>query len=1055
MRISHFAARHPAVIGMLVISLTVFGIYSFIGMNIEFMGDLSLPSVEVISIYPGAGALDVEDDVTSILEENLVTLPDFKSIDSVSSDSFSWITVTFRDGIDPYAKLPEIRDRIRQISTSLPSGLQGEPTAIVGGATMLPIFMFSVEGGSDTGRITDYLETSVIPRLTQIPGVANVEIEGGKRLQMIVKMKIEELQSKSIPVLQVQQAIMASNTRLPAGETIYRGNRTDVRFDGSYESAQDLEFLPVGSDDQGTIIRLSDVADISLGYAEEEYYVDSDGKQLLVVSVTKRSDGNTLNIASQIKSIVTSIEEESNGALTCTILSDDSRNVGSSLTTVVTSGLIGVLMAIIVIFLFLADTRATLIISFSIPMSILFALIGMKLVGISINLLSLSGIVIALGMVVDGSIVMLEQVYRHYKSGQMDVESSIIKGADEIGSSILASTLTTIVVFIPITFLPGIVGLIIKDVAATLILALTASLIVALIVIPFLLRVLLNPLKISKKRKNFSEKPMVMVERGYRRVIAWSLNTPRFVLITSVTVLLLTVFIASFLGFTFIPSTDNGDFYVDMQFARGTTLEVSREKAMLAERLIRKAVPEIETMMITSGKNSGFGFSTPEQANARILLIDPKERSRSVHEIILDVQRLLSASLPGTKVKVTNGGYDKLLGFVSGGGGYGLTLIGEDLPLLYEEAKKIEQVLANDPDVISVEIDTSFDSNTLVVDAVHDLMGSVGVSSYEAALTTSVLFYGTDVGQFTHSDQKRYDIRLESNINDEPLTLQRLALVSLPTLTGDNVALTDISNVRTERTVSQINHSQRAKTITISATLVSEDASGINSRMNAYLEDYQFPQGISSKKGGIIELIGDSLQPLASALSISLFLVYAVMVMQFERFRQPLIVMVSVPFCFIGVVLGLLLFGSTVSLLAVTGVIALGGIVVNNAIILIDYINLLRKRNGKKAIIYNARNEIDVLAHCVVEGASSRIRPILMTTLTTIFGIIPLAISTGQGAEIYAPLGQAIAGGLITSTMITLLIVPVLYYITERRKIMRTSLRSRSNELELEDENES
>ena len=320
MRISHFAARHPAVIGMLVISLTVFGIYSFIGMNIEFMGDLSLPSVEVISIYPGAGALDVEDDVTSILEENLVTLPDFKSIDSVSSDSFSWITVTFRDGIAPYAKLPEIRARLRQISTSLPSGLQGEPTAIVGGATMLPIFMFSVEGGSDTGRITDYLETSVIPRLTQIPGVANVEIEGGKRLQMIVKMKIEELQSKSIPVLQVQQAIMASNTRLPAGETIYRGNRTDVRFDGSYESAQDLEFLPVGSDEQGTIIRLSDVADISLGYAEEEYYVDSDGKQLLVVSVTKRSDGNTLNIASQIKSIVTSIEEESNGALTCSIL---------------------------------------------------------------------------------------------------------------------------------------------------------------------------------------------------------------------------------------------------------------------------------------------------------------------------------------------------------------------------------------------------------------------------------------------------------------------------------------------------------------------------------------------------------------------------------------------------------------------------------------------------------------------------------------------------------------------------------------------------------------
>ena len=1043
MRISHFAVTHPAIIGMLLIALCAFGVYSFFGLNIEFMGDISLPTVEVISIYPGSGAYDVEHDVTDILEEEFVTLPDFKAIDSSSYDSFSWITITFRDKVDPYDMLPEIRDRIRRLQESLPDGLQGEPTAIVGGATMLPVFIFSVEGGQDIGNLTSYLNQEVVPLITQIPGVANVTIEGAGQLELQITLHVEKLQATNISVLQVQQALSVSNVRLPVGKGLWQGKRTDVRFDGSFESIQDIASLPIGADQNGAVIRLEDVASVRLGYVDNGYYVDSNGQSLVTISVTKRSDGNTLNIVRAIKQVITEIEQRTDHAISCTILSDDSRNIGTALRTVITSGLLGVLMAVITIFLFLRDPRSTLIIFVSIPLSILFTLIGMRLVGLSVNLLSLSGIVVALGMVVDGSIVMLEQVFRHLSKNNDEIQQSIIAGADEVGGAIVASTTTTLAVFLPIALLGGIVGLIIRDVGVTLILALLASLLVAITVVPFLTNIVYKRFRTVRHKRSLASKPMAVLEHRYKTLLVKALAYPRFVITGAIGILALTVFAVSMLGFTFLPSTDNGDFYIDIEFARGTTLDETRVKARQGEALVRSLVSEIESVILYSGQSSGYGFSSAENAYMKVVLVDRAKRERSVHEIMLLLQQELSTTIPGARINITNGGYDKLLAFVSGGGGYALTLAGENLEQLHGYASQIEQVLTNDQDVVSVRLDTDFDSETLIIDAVHDVMGSVGVSPYEAALTTAVLFRGIDIGTFYTSQGERYDIKLKSDIADTPLTQEAFASISIPTVTKESVSLADIAQVRLERSVSQINHSERAKTITISATLVSEDASGVYGRMNEYVASHPLPSGIKVKSGGIIELIGDSLGPLIWALAIGIFLVYTVMVIQFERFRQPLIVMVSIPFCLIGVVIGLLLFGSTISLLAAVGVISLGGIVVNNAIILIDYINQLRTRYGEER--HDRQTQLAILKTSIIEGSASRIQPILMTSLTTIFGVAPMALSAGTGSEIYAPLGQAIVGGLLTSMLITLVLVPVLYNSVEQRRIIKRTQKNEVN----------
>ena len=1055
MKLSHFAVRHPVVIGMLLIVLGVFGIFALSSINVEFMGDVSAPSIIVVAIYPGADAADVEEDVTRILEDNFVTLPDFKSVSSSSGNSFGRVEITFRDGIDPYDRITEVRDRINKLMAELPAGLQGTPEAFVGGAEMLPIFSFSVSGNStqDMLSVTDFITETLRPRLTAISGVSDVELSGDRELQVNVELQLEQLEARSISALTVYQILGYSNQFLPAGKAIFQGREVAIRYRGELASLEDIRQLPVGSTSDNVVIRLEDVATVTLAYPEEESYVTDGFSPLMLVEVMKRSDGNTLAIVSQIKEVLAEAEKEA--GLQFNVISDDSRIVTASMKTVIMSGIGGILMAVLVIFLFLGNFRATLIIALSIPLSLLFTFIAMKLTGITVNLMSLSGMVVALGMVVDGSIVMIEQVFRHYGSPQFknNPEGAIFLGADEVGLSIFASTATTVVVFVPIAALSGVVGMILKDVSLTLIMALTASLLSAVVIVPFLMKLLLKNqdgavmeldsgeksswLKIMKGRV---DKIMATIERKYRNALGWSLTSWKFVIFLALVVLVATFMVLSSLGIAFIPSTDNSDFYINLKFPGGYPLASTNVQMEKIADLLYQQVPEVQDAVFFVGMKESAGSSqkASNEGYIHVVLVPVAERNRSIHEIILQMQQLISSSIPGVQAKVSNGGFDKLLGYVSGGGGYGLTFVGEDMEKLYDAAASFADYLQQDKDVVSVEMDTNFDTQALTIDMVHEYMSSLGITSYEAGITSAILFQGMDVGRFKSGD-KRYTIHLYSNKTNDAITLEDFNSVKIISSVGIPVSLSNISQLRQEQSISQINHKNRSKTITVSATLVSENTAGVDSRANQWLANNPLPQGISTQAGGITELIGDSLPSVITALAIAWFLVYTVMVLQFQRFRQPLIVMATIPFCLIGVVLGLMLFGSSMSLVALRGVISLGGVVVNNGIILVDYINLLRQRLASQKDVASG-NEVESegeLRDCVVAGSASRLRPIFMTTLTTMLGVVPMALATGEGSEIYAPLGQAIAGGLLTSTLITLFIIPVLYYITERGSLQK------------------
>jgi len=1064
MKISEFSVKHPVVIGMFLIVLAAFGIFSIATMPAEFMADISMPQAIVYTIYPGASAEDVEQDITKVLEDEFVTLPHFKSIESSSYNSMSWITITYADGYDAYDQIEELRNRIRQRMPDLPEGISGEPTAIIGGVSMMPIIEFSVEAGKDSARVTKFINDELRPLLTQIDGVSSITVDGGKELQVEVKIDVDLLTSKGISVTNVYQVLNYGNVTLPLGNGFFENRSIQLRYSGGFTDIEDIKNLPVGLADGTSIIHLGDVAEVSLTYPKEEYYV-SDGKNpITLVSITKRNDGNTTGIIKNVKKVLARCEKESGGAVHFNIITDDARQVSASLRTVLSSGLMGIVFAVLVILLFMADWRATLTISLSIPLCILFAMIGIKIFGITLNLMSFSGLVISLGMVVDGSTVMIDQIYRYYKrrdseSGELEytVNQSIYKGWDEVSASILASAATTIVVFLPIAMMSGLMGKVLKPVAITIIMAIFASFLVAEIVVPFLLKQVLSDQgpKIRKNERRF-DKVMKKVERGYRKVLGIAIENRLTVIIAAILLLVFSAFTALRLGIAFIPSTDNSDFYISMDLPVGTPLEQTREKMDIAQQLLYKYVPEIDNLVIYTGLSMNKGISTqsvPESAYIHVVLVPVAERKRDVHDIMIEIQGIWQSVIPDSKISVANGGFDRLVGFVSGGGGYGLTLISEDLETLYETASSIKEFLETDPEVVTAKLDTDFDTTTMIIDMSQEYLSSMGITSYEAGLTSAILFRGVDAGRYKDdSTGNRYNVHLSSNIIDGNISADTISNLHIVTSNGRDVSFANLSDIKVEKSISQINHSDRAKTITVSATLVSEDTAGVSQRVQAFLAKNPLPNGVRSKAGGIMAFIGDMVAPMIIAIITAIFLVYTVMVLQFERFRQPLLILSTIPFCLIGVVAGLLMFGSTLNMLSLLGLISLAGVVVNNGIILVDYVNQLRaqrrevmaktmghmNKDGEWEIELNEDEENKLLFDSVVDGSASRIQPILITTLTTLLGTFPMAIASGEGSEIYAPMGQAIVGGLITSTLITLIVIPVLYYLTESKRRKRT-----------------
>ncbi|MDR0389856.1 MAG: efflux RND transporter permease subunit, partial [Spirochaetaceae bacterium] len=1025
MKIADYAIKHPKVILMLLIVLLVFGVLSALTLRRNLIAKIAMPTVAVVTTWPGVGPEDIEEEITKPLEDVLGTLEGLKRMTSVSRNSVSVIELELDYGEETDRRVPEIREKINSAMRDLPEELSSPPTISQYSTALLPIMTIIVEGEGSRSDLSDYCRDEIIPALSHIPGVAQVTMKGDSRDVAEITADLDLLKAVGLSLLDVAGTVPASNLTIPGGDGIYHGYNLNIRTEGRYASLEDIEEQALAYKD-GKYIRIKDIAKTGIKEDRRNNYVITNSKDSLALSIMKQDDGDSLAISKEVRRILGDLEKDYTGGLSFSYIKDDADNISLSLNSVINSAILGAVLAVIILFVFLHNRNTTLIVGFSIPLSILFALVGLKVKGSSLDLITLGGLTAAIGMVVDASIVILEMIQRHFDSGLGAAEAAS-KGTGEVGAAVVASTATTLVAFFPILFLSGLAGIILRDVAWTIIFALFSSLLVAVVVVPFLCGIFLN----KERKRNLGvriaqpvEKVLGRLTSLYEKFLKGALARRKSFLIGTLVLLAISLLSLRLLGFEFLAQTDMAEIEVSVETPGGYTLEMTRDKVLRLEQAIKELLPREfadsyfvvgESGPFTSGKEKNRAYGTLKLTRVR-------DRKRHVTAIINELQSNVPRMIPDLKADFSNGGLSNLLSLATGGEGLMVNVYGNTIDTVISGAEQVRRYMLLDPNVASADLDIRFDQQEMSARLIHQNLGLLGLSSREAATINRIIFNGVNLGTFYSPEGKNYPIELRTPFSGGKIPQDILYSLGLNTPQGVQVSFANFAELETELSLSQINHRNKLRAVSVRATLKDPNVRESARLIAANIEKEGLVPGASWELGGSTAEMFSSFSSLFLVLGMAVFLVYAVMVIQFERFLQPLLVMSSIPFTMIGITAGLLLFGSSLNIVSLLGIIALAGVVVNNAIVLIDYINLLRTK-------YNMP-----LEEAVVTGALSRLKPILMTTLTTLLGIIPLAVGRAEGSEIYSPLGQSIFGGLFSSTFITLFFIPVIYLIVERHQ---------------------
>ena len=883
-----------------------------------------------------------------------------------------------------------------------------------------------VEGEGNRGDLSRFCEDNVIPALSRISGVTNVTMNGDSRNVVEITADIDRLKAVGLSVLDIARILPAYNASLPGGDGVFQGYNYNFRTEGRFGSLEEIEEQVLAWKD-GQYIHLKDVAEVAVREGRRDNYVISGGRDSLALSVTKQRNGDSIAISRDARRILSDLEKEYAGGVSFVFLKDDSENIDLSINSVISSAIIGAILAILILFLFLHNTNTTLIIGLAIPLSILFTLIGLWCIRAGLDLITLGGLTAAIGMVVDASIVVLENIQRHFDGG-MDRREAASLGTGEVGGAVVASTATTLASFFPILFLSGLAGIILKNVAWTIIFALFSSLFVSIIVVPFLCGLFLR----REDKKTLGSRAGTKIERGmerllsfYRRLLVLALSSRKSFLAGSLVLLILSVLSFRLLGFEFLAQTDMAEIEISVETPAGYTLEMTREKVTRLEEEIRELVPEMESSCFVAGRSGHFDTGADRnRAFGTLKLGRVKDRRSHVMDIVNRLQDEIPRRIPDLRASFRNGGVSNLLSMATGGDGFVVNVFANDLNNVIAASEEVRSYLRSDPNVLDTDTDVRFNQREMTARLVHRYMGTLGLSSYEVAMMNRIIFNGVELGSY-YGGRDSIPIELATTLRGAEIRPDILYGISLNSASGTQVSLANLADLETAEKMSAILHRNKSRAITVSATLRDPNVRETSRRFISLIGEKGLVPGASWSIGGTTEEMLSSFRSLLVVLAVAIFLVYAVMAIQFERFTQPLLIMSSSPFTLIGISVGLLIFGSSLNIVSILGIIALAGIVVNNAIVLIDYTNLLRDR-------YKVP-----LEEAILQGACSRLRPILMTTLTTLLGVFPLAVGMGEGSEIYAPLGRSIFGGLFSSTFITLFFIPVVYLILEKRKEKR------------------
>jgi HAE1 family hydrophobic/amphiphilic exporter-1 len=1006
MTITEVAVRRPIATTMVFLIVIVVGVMGFRFLPVDLLPQIEYPQLTIRTNYPNVGPEEIEKIITDRVENAVAGVPNVEEIRSNSEEGRSRVTLEFSQGTNIDEAANDVRAALDRIRDDFPPEVES-PRLWKFDPENFPVVILGARSPLGMEELTRILEREISHRFEQIPGAGSVDIWGGVYRQIQVRLKRDRLASSQLSATDVQRALLRENVTLPGGDMREGFSDMYVRTRGEYESLDQIAGTIITVID-GKPIRIQDVAEVVDGYEDINRLVQIDGLPMVRLGIRKQSGANTVAVAERAREIMDQINEERDD-LDLMVVIDQSDFIKSSINNVKKSALWGGLLAVLVLYLFLRNGSTTFIIALSIPISIIATFGLLYFNHLTLNQMSFGGLALGIGLIVDNSIVVLENIVRLRQNGR-DLTASALIGTKQVAGAIIASTLTTMVIFLPVLFMRTISGMLFRELALVVVFALSCSLIVALTLVPMLGSRYLTVKVTRDGQASRRGAWLLALENVYSRWLARALHHRMIVIAVTAALLLISLFLWTLLPVELAPQTDSDEIDVDLEMAQGTNIAVVNEYLHALERLVRESTPmdQVRHMSIEI---------RPGDAEVELALLGADKRTMDSYVIADQIRRSVAGRIPGADIRVqAQSGLWMLRRLFGTGGGEAvqLELRGYDLELADQLAKSIKRIMESVPAVEDVRISRreGRPEQNLIVD--REKIADLGLSVDEIAQVIQTNVGGSQAGVFREGGEE-FPIVVRLQPEDRLSTLD-LGNVAVRAGTGQILPVSAVVETERRRGPTAIDRVDGQRVTYISANLQSGAALGdVIQELQGRLRELTLPQDFSILFSGEYLEQQRARKDFIVSIIMAVILIYMVMAAQFERFLDPLIVMASVPLAIIGVVPTLLITGTSLNVQSLMGIIMLIGIVVNNAIVLVDYINLMRREQNLG------------IAEAVLKSGRRRLRPILMTTCTTSLGMLPLAFGTGAGGEIQAALARAVIGGLIVSTLITLVLIPAVY----------------------------
>lgn len=1023
MQISHVAVDRPVFTALFTCLILVLGIIALTRLPVDLMPDITEPRISITTTYENASPEETEELITRPIEEVVSSVTGVEEVDSISGEGQSRVTVAFAWGTDIDSVSNDIRDRLDRIYASLPEKAD-RPSLRKFNPSEFPVLILGTSSRLDPLKLRYIIEEQVLHRLERAPGIAAVSAVGGKEREIHVNLYSEKLKALKLSANTIVSAIQTGNLNLPAG-SIYRG-RLDVRIrtPGLYISLDEIRNTTIAVVN-GAPIRIRDIGTVEDAWKEETNYVMVNGKSGLIIRVNKQSGANTVEVVKGVMKEVAQINREMPEIEIVPII-NSAKYIENAIRNLSQAAMFGGCFAVLVLLLFLRNIRSTFVVAISIPISVIAAFLLIYFGGFTLNIMTLGGLALGIGMLVDNAIVVVENILRLHDAGMARINAAK-SGSEEVTSAIIASTLTTLVVFLPLILMRGMSGIMFKQLALVVSFSLFSSLVVAISLVPMLSSRLLKPTlaanepspNVKDRKLLFSNELFVRFELLYKDILHWALNHRVVVCGVCIVILIASFAFVPLIGSELMPETDEGEVRVEGEMEVGTRLDLLMQTCDAIYPIIEKEVPEIESSLAFIGGRPWRPGSS-NTAEFRLNLTPISERKRTDMMVADDLARTLSG-IPGVKIRTRKGSGFFLLRRATGSTErLNLEVRGHDLEVAMALVDQIVPLIEAVPGVTDTRISQSHGTpeERIIIDRTKAEELKLTVTQISQTLETALS--GRSAGNYREGGD---EFRILVKVRDaRQLSLKDILDLTVTNQDGEPIVLRNVVDIRPQTGPTTIERKNQQRLIEVRINTRGRDMGSVAADIERELKSVAVPENFQAAVTGDYEEQGKAFAELMLSFGLAILLVYMVMGCQFESLRDPFVVMFSVPFAAVGVILMLFFTNTTFNLQSFIGCITLAGIVVNNAILLVDHTNLLRRRDGL------------MLRQAIEEAGRRRLRPILMTALTTSLALIPLALGLGEGGEAQAPMARAVIGGLLSSTFITLILVPVVYSILTSKR---------------------